>query len=517
MKIIETIIKRFDGGVVNDPRDPRENTALMTANFDTTDSRRLIPFKDSETGDDTASSNKISNFCIAQKDASTYALYGLGISGTGTNRAKVFYKDISTGAANDLDDDDWTATANPESAANSSGLSTEMFVYYKKQGLIYMVDIANDKIMAYDPDGGTAWDESQALTMTHATQGIVHSKDDILYFGYYNSAGSAGAKSYIAKKSGSGAWSLTALALPDHLMPEVICEYGNYIAIGCRVFNPTASDIGGSVVYLWDRDATLTTLSESVYWGDDRLMMLEEINGNLIGISYSYTGRVKPRVIFRYLSVSNAVEFATLTPTASSGSPDFASHRKQKINNKLYFLLEADLNDEDGDGLWSVSGRPGDWKIVRERTFNNDTAMDNVNDALVGFFIIGDYVFVSYTDNSVYGMSKTNDTASYTATSVYSKLFNTVDSATYKDLIGITVITEPLPAAGQVVLKYKADEDSSWSSAMLTHSTDNAISASAVTSLPKNYKELKIRIESTGGAVVTGLKFKEEVIDKDIY
>ena len=69
-------------------------------------------------------------------------------------------------------------------------------------------------------------------------------------------------------------------------------------------------------------------------------------------------------------------------------------------------------------------------------------------------------------------------------------------------------MTEPLPAAGQVVLKYKIDAESAFTT-IFTHTTDdslfheaNVIESSGVT-LPE-FRELILRIESIGGAVVTG-------------
>ncbi|MEK6860717.1 MAG: hypothetical protein AABY07_01985 [Nanoarchaeota archaeon] len=518
-KIIETQISRWDGGITNDPRDPRASVATVITNFDIlTDPHRLIPYYGSEDGDSSSSNNKIHNFCIAKLSATATAIYGLGRSTSGTDRSKVFYRDISS----DLADATWSShdSAKSESSADSSAATeSELFVYYENQNRIYMADIYNDKIMAYDPSGATNWDETTALTMTHVTNGIVHSKDDICYFAYYNSAdGTSG----IYKKDGASAWAAISTTFPKNFRPTVIREYGNYIAIGGEIYSPTAVGFNGSIVYIWDRDSTLETLSESIYWGDDRLMVMDEINGTLIGISFTTgTARFKPRITFRYYSVGEAIEFFTLTPTKATGTPDM-TFRSQKINNKLCFLLEAQIDGEGRDGIWSVSGRPGDFKIVHERTPNNDTAITNSTSSLVGFYFVGDYCFISRNDNGTYAMTKTNDAETYVASSIHEKLFRSGGSSLKKDLIGATVETEPMSANGQIILKYKIDHNTSWTT-IFTDTTDNSLSHSAINiessgaALPKDYKEISFRIESTGGAVITGFNFMEEITGKRVY
>ena len=83
-KIIETKITRFDGGMVNDPRDPSENTARVITNFDIlTDAHRMTPYRSSESGDSAPTTSKKKNFCVALRTGTTYSLYALGVvSGT---------------------------------------------------------------------------------------------------------------------------------------------------------------------------------------------------------------------------------------------------------------------------------------------------------------------------------------------------------------------------------------------------------------------------------------------------
>jgi hypothetical protein len=85
------------------------------------------------------------------------------------------------------------------------------------------------------------------------------------------------------------------------------------------------------------------------------------------------------------------------------------------------------------------------------------------------------------------------------------------DSSTEKKLVGITLYYDPLPTDGQVIVKYKKDEESTWTT-IFTDGTNSAISHSACNiestgaELPI-YKEIQFRFELTGGAQITGYEF----------
>lgn len=505
---MKVIINRFDGGIVNDPRDTRENVCRMVTNFDIlTDAHRLIPYQSTESGDDLASTQKIRNFVVAQLNSTpTYALYGLGDNGSSI--PKIFNKRLTTGEVNDLDDGDWTVGSN--ATGSTATLRYELFVYYKRTGLIY--GAYTNKIFAYDPDGGSTFDNDVILTdggssfnFTNIVQGLVHSKDDILYIPYDNK---------IAKNN-NRTWTNTALTLPEHLRIRAICEYGNYIAIACEPITGTTPGFGGSIVYLWDRDATLTTLSESIYWGDERLFVLDEINGSLIGISIATgTTRFTQRIIFRYLSVSSGKKFAEFT-TTTTGTDLIAFSRK--TNNRLYFLMEITINGSSRNGVWSVGGVPGDFNIIHERTPNNDGVFTDLE--LFGFHFIGDYLFMAYADNAVNAMKKTTDGTTYSATSIYETTINPKmelsDRFKKKQLKAIRVNYEPLSSGEQVVLKYKVDGGSLIT--IFTETTANVLNTErcqdATSTEFTSGTEYEFRIESTGGAVITGLEYKYDIFE----
>src|SRR3990167_1459187 len=529
-KIIEIIINRWDGGIVNDPRDPRENTARIVTNFDVfTSPRKMTPYRSSESGDVSASTRQTQNFALARASGVLWRLYGLSVV-SGLATAAVRYKSLTTGAANDLDDDSWVATSNNESASGST--SFNLFVFYRRTSLIYGAR-AGTHIWAYDPSGGAAFaDTHQALTYSEIGQGLVHSKDDILYIPYYNNGG------FIAKND-NGSWTTAALTLPLHYLPTSICEYGNYLAIGCAHVN----GIENSRIFLWDRDSSLTTLNESIDAGSGSLIVMEEIDGELIWISQqggsatSFAAVAVPagsisqgdRAYIRRLSGNHGEKLFEMRCGSNTTILPIA---KQKVDDRLYFMMQISLNGALREGVWSVgrSDYTGRFTLVHERTPNNDTALVSSYD-LHNFIKVGDYLFQSYTSGGDVGMSKTDDEAIYNHTSIYeSTIYDLGDPSIVKKLYGVSVFTEFLPSGGQVLVRYAIDENigaGTWTT-ILTHSTDNAVSKSAINiestgaTLPE-YRQIQFRLEATSGASasspteITGLSFKSEIINKRNY
>jgi len=78
-----------------------------------------------------------------------------------------------------------------------------------------------------------------------------------------------------------------------------------------------------------------------------------------------------------------------------------------------------------------------------------------------------------------------------------------------------------LPTAGQVVMKYRVNNETSYTT-IFTDTTDNDITHSAVNiessgaTLPQ-FRELQLRVESTGNAEITGISLKWEEIDSKLY
>src|SRR3990167_3807719 len=334
-KIVTNTIKRFDSGVQSDIRSPR-NGAQMVKNFDIiTHTSSLKPTPNSEEGNDTQE-REIQRFNFVGS-----TLYGLGVD-EGTAFAQIYTKtDFTAGA--------WNTPTN--STSTSGATSFELFAPYKYGGNLYFYG-AKAGSTIWRSIVGTSFTESyQSLTYTTIRQGLVHSKDDVLYIPYDNK---------IAKDN-AGSWTAAALTLPSYLSIESICEFGNYLAI-------LASDSRRSFVYLWDRDSSLTTLSDSIDIGYGYYQIMEEHEGTLVVI-----GEVgKMLVIKHYVGAAGFANLFELPTTG--GDPLYASH-KQKTRDRIYFAATLTIDGTAQQGVWAFGrSREGELCLSLEATANNDTA-----------------------------------------------------------------------------------------------------------------------------------------------
>lgn len=393
-----------------------------------------------------------------------------------------------------------------------------LFVEY--QGRIYFAHntgIQSYSISANTYDTGMAGTLSVTLSQSDIFQGLVHSKDDVLYIPY-TTISSGVTSAFIASKNGSGAFNITALTLPKNVVPISICEYGNYLAIACR---PKQVQSQKSVVYLWDRDSSLSTLSEKIDFGLERLEFIEELGGGIVGVSsYANTSSevitVKPKLIFRYYNGGLAEQFLELPITSSiiNNSSNLAWDN-QKLNNRIFFTASVELQGTRTDAIWAIAKKAdGSLTVSIDRYLNNGTAITSCVPR--GFYKFGDYFTASYTDNGTYVTKTTiNGAATYTASALFETVIMGESYLKFK-LNSVGVMFEKLPADGQVVLKYRKDGDTSWTT-IFTYTTDDALFHEAVNiestaaNLPE-FLEIEFQITSIGGAVITGFWAQAEEV-----
>ena len=493
MPIVETKIDIFDGGITNDPRDRRKSTCRMVSNFNIiTNPRKMSPYRDSEDGHSGATTQQPRNFLVALRSGTLYRLFALSRQ-TSLNRVHIQMKDLTMGAAQDLDDNGWATPLNNEGNQNTPAFG--LFVYYRRTARIYGTHTGTH-IWSFDPSSSAAFDNTNlALNYTNIAQGLVHSKDDVLYVPYDNK---------IAKND-NGTWTSIALQLPDHFYITSIAEMGNNIAIAMAPLS--GAQVGQSRVFIWDRDTSLTTLSETIPWEEGQLQILDVVDGYLIGVTLSgnSTTRFSNRIIFRYLTGNNIMGyraeklFEILSSNAGTTTLPIA---KQMVDGRLHFMMRAYIDGTQRDGVWSIGKLGESFTLNHERAVNNDTALGN--GILHNFMYVGDYLFQAYQNTaSDFAVSKTIDTATFTSqtaiyeTSIFDGSLHNFDASYPKNLKEITVTTEFLPAAGQVLLGYRINEQTAWTT-IFVNTTDNSISHTAI-----NFESRTATMTIASPAVVT--------------
>lgn len=489
--IKEKKINQFDGGVTRDLRVQSANKFKVTKNFDIfSDSKKLQPFRALE-------ANETKNINITQFIQTNDQIYGYGTT-AGASVAKIYKKsgDIITG--------DWTEDQNVEGLG-----AREENVFFEYKDYLYFWE-ARARLARHGDITGTSSNETyQTIAYTNVAQPVHHLADDIAYFFSDNKV----------HKLNDTSWTSDVLELPDNLIITSACAYGDYLAIACKSKELT----GHSIVFLWDRDSSLTTISEKIDWGVGDLMIIAVLDGVLVGLSNISTNSTlgfKEKIHIKgYSGGLSFLRELDVDNTTTGDSRCYIPNGAKGVikNGKLYFPLEtgASADAKNYTGIWVVGRHEVGSPFAVTMAYKIDT--DASSDQIQGFNIFQDYLFVAHSSDG--SVDRTNDQEVYPTAIYESYIFTGDDSSQTKKLLRATVFVEPQPSGGTFTLKYKRDAESSWTT-IFTDSTENQIRHTSVNieSDGSNlglFKEVQFRIESTGGTVITGLKFSYEEIDDD--
>lgn len=493
------VIQKFDGGISDDIRAQAENQFAMTKHFDIfSNPNRLTPHRSTEA--DTHDSSTDTG--MKQYDVRTFQygsdgkLYGIGIQPAASTRSQVFFKADPTSG-------NWTAPSNDyKSGLNTSASWRNSFLEWQSK---FWTFGGTTKVINC-PLAGTFDDNAATVgaTITHVAQSVI-APDNNMYMFYNNK---------VVRVSSASAVTDAVLTLPADGRITNACVYGNYLAIAWAS-GTTLSAGGRSRVYLWN--LTAPDVSESIDWGEGQLMVIGNIEGRVVGVSdssmSSSTGATSGSVVVRMYAggAPQVMQELKATQTVSLGTFIRDSFVKQ---NKLYWVMAVPFNDSSATtstfniGIWAFGRRTVNLNFALTLDYVEE-AIDTSNFVIKSFGAAGNYWFINHSvDGSI---TKTNDAATYSFTSKYdTQRFHGGDISKRKKLVGVAVSTEALPAAGQVVLKYKKDSETSFTT-ISTNTTDNSVTkedisiSSTAASLPE-FNEIQFRVESTGGAVITGFK-----------
>jgi len=503
-QIVKTRINRFDGGISNDKRDGwigsiREGFTTryfgLTKHFDVfTYPKRMVPYH--KTKADETKTYDIVKFLVATPD--TARIYGFGIHTAvpADKQGAVYVHNAS------LSTNGWTLVSSSGTDVGDNRVEN-VFFYYKD----YIYFWAGAGVCRYEVGaGGVNTTAYQSVTFSSIAQPVHHPADDIAYFFHDN---------YVNTLSGVD-WSLEVLTLPDNFKIVAACPYGNYLAIAC--VDKTSFGMY-SVVYLWDRDSSLATLTERIDFGEGEIKHIANLNNKLIAVMnfYLYTAADyisidNPRVLIKQANQNFAVTINEILADDEVADTEDLWDTRFISGDKLYFPATIPFNSDTREGIWVIDEFG---KVTLD--FIEEDAGD-----YQGILRVGNSWWIAHSDDGSIQRSDNAKAYSTTLSSVYESLiFNAGDSSQIKELKGVTVSTEKLPTAGQVVLKYRIDGGTTWIP-IFTETTNNSIEHSAVNieatgvELPQ-FKEIELQINSTGGAVITGLGFDCELTDSRIY
>jgi hypothetical protein len=312
---------------------------------------------------------------------------------------------------------------------------------------------------------------------------------------------SIGTSAKVIARNNAGSWNNSALTLPSDVTGGDICENGNYLSIAVNRLN------GNVVEYVWDRDASLTTLADSIDWGTGTLKFIENLGGVRVGVFTDDS--LVPKLILKYYNGAEVVTIAEFHCSLAA-VPSW----KQKFSNALYFLAELTIDGVAHKGLWRLAKTANGFTFALDRLPRNDTAL--TAGSLKGFFLTGDYAFITYLNPAdlKYTIWRTNDQASYTATSEVQSMINPGmpdgDRSKAKKLMAVSLSAEPLPSGASATLKYRVD-GGAWTTILTEADDGNVTTERAEDASGTQFtdgREYEFEVQSTGGAVITEVKYK---------
>lgn len=494
-KTITIEVSDFSGGIADDVRQPSSNAFQITKHFDIfSNPKRLTPYRSLEADThDGSTSTGMKQYDVRDTvyHSSSAKLYGLGKTGAGFTKL-VYKADVTTG--------NWTL---PASSEGNGAVQYGCLVEYKDYlwGFQGTQDVFRWGLLS----GSPSITNSQGTVggISSVAQGII-GKDDNLYLPYNNK---------LARVTSGGTVNDAVLTLPTNFKITSLTPYGNYLGIACA---PVSTFSGTSKVFLWNY--TSTEVQEAIDWGEGELRILETIEGMLVGVTDRYlnnaTGAGRGSMIVQVYSGGVPQVMKEVFTQALVGKTIPLS--KATKNNRLFFAAKIMTNSagtEYNEGIWSFGRK----NINYPYTLTLDIIDENIDtDGIQGFGTAANYFFVAHSGDG--SLDKTNDASTYAFTSVYeSQIFDFGDASSDKILEVLKVDYRKLASGEAVTAKYRWDNATAWTT-IGSDAVDDSKSRSFlnIESTGDNFasgRELEVRLESTGGAEITGYQLRATILN----
>lgn len=388
----KAIQNKWNGGIAQDIRTHNTSECESSTGFDIyTDqySMRALPDQVAESGSISITDVVPINF------SGTNKLVGWGKVSSVDSSASFFTKSTSISTA-------WVQIVSTSGGGNASPAPGTLIEY---KGDAYAITRQPNLIKFTSGTTFTVVGTTGSQNADYfVAKPFVHPEDNIMYIA---------STSTIATYDGT-TLTTNVLVLPTKWVITSLTSYGGYLAIACK---PVTGN-GKSVVFLWGRDTSLTTLQGVIEWGDEALEILENYNENLIGISSK-----------RELSGFDTINTYTYSiKEYAGGSPvtikSFVRNDsnvlrpfKAKNRDRVYFGF-----DNDNAVYCFGKNTSGYYFVTKERYLTPTGSF--VTGTFNGVSLVGDVMFVAYTDSGTDGLTRTDET-SFALTNVYTTSTNT--------------------------------------------------------------------------------------------
>jgi hypothetical protein len=486
MKPQEIKITQFFSGIEDSPRKYSLSGFQHSAHFDIhSDPTKLIPYRSLEADTETSvSATDLKQYLVQDgvyASAST-KFYGLGQTGAGLT--KILQKAVAESGL-------WTTPATSE---GNGAVKNGCFFEYKDYlwGFQGSNQIFKWGLLSGSPSITNSV-STVASTITSVANGVI-AADGNAYMAYNN----------VVVRIATDTTTITdsAKTVPTNFKITSLANYGSYLAVGCSPKDPYN---GQSKVFLWNLSSDL--FAETIDWGEGDLRVLEPIEGLLVGVTDRYlnnaVGAGRGSMIIQGYSGGAAQVLKEVYTQALVGKTMPTS--KAVKNNRLFFAAKIMTNSagtEYREGIWSFGRK----NINYPYALTLDITDSNINTSgIQSFSTAANYFFISHSGDG--SLDKTNDAATYAFTSVYeTQVWG--DGFTNQKLSKFILTTAPIPTGGSVTVKYKNNAETSWttigtlSTVGATHRIFLNIESSGA-AFPTS-RESQYRIESTGGAEITG-------------
>lgn len=477
----EFYINRFDGGMSDDLRTSDLSKCALVSHFDIyCDPHRLIPLPGF------VSDEAISGDSDGLKDYNIKAflyngtMYAVGTKSDGTD-SKLWQKAGPETA-------EWTATTNGEGTYDIS----EYTFISDGNGVEFVTTNGGTTYLSQWTGGGVT-DNYHTLKSGSVTQKLVTE------LSFADNVYATNDQSEIVQIAGS----VTDPAKDTALTVSDIQTGDEQVGLFGYRFHPSFAQL-----LLWDSGSTLA--DQSIEFGPGRGRVLGYPSGVWIGVvdeNMTIQGS-------EFDEVSNdSHAMAVKTPNGRGGASSIYRKYAQTDTNGIIMPTRAYYRDsmlwyaripEDATPTTYTEGIYACGRCKPDSPLAVSILMDTSSlGEVISMYGTGQHYFFAHSDDgSVSRLDAPGGT--YDVTAVYESLFVGHDSPYLKTLNGIGVTTEDLPSGASVVVKYRTDENDSWTT-MGTSDTDGDerhYFTKAEGSVIGGFTEIQFRVEITGKAPI---------------